>query len=266
MTQDYDDLLITRDWPLIDDNPKNHVLQRRRQIALNKLGQYKQRLDVMTHLIGLAQQTMVLDVACGTGFRVLELAIRGYHTTGLEIDPDLCQLTNQAARQFGLQARSVCGDACRIPFESGSFGVVMSSNFFEHVYDIDLALQEQIRILRPGGLLIIEDGNLLSPFEWLNLMVFRPIRTKKWYSGFKWLLTKGKVRQSLYGYLPLGRDEDFKTMWWWKRKLRKIESLQIIEVATAGKYVKGKYVKLFLPPMLYPFYGSCLAIARKIGK
>lgn len=134
------DLLITHDWPLIDGNPKNHVLQRRRSIALNKLNQYKQRLDVVTCLIGLAQQTTVLDVACDTGFRVLELAIRGYHTTGLEIDPDLCQLTNQAAAQFGLQARLFCSDACQILFDNETFDIVMSSNFFAHVYDVDLAL------------------------------------------------------------------------------------------------------------------------------
>lgn len=260
MIQDYDNLLITRDWPLIDGNPKNHILQQRREGALKKLNHYGQSLDVMMHLIVHEEQANILDVACGTGFRVLELANQGYMVTGLEIDPNLCQLTNQAAVNFGLKARSICGDACRIPFDDESFDVVMSSSFFEHVYDVDLALQEQIRVLRPGGLLIIEDGNLLSPFELLNLLVLYPVRTKGQYGGFKWLFTKGQVKQNLYGYLPLGRDEDVHTMWWWKRKLQTVKDLQIIEVATMGKYIKRS-----LPFLPYPFYGPCLAVARKVG-
>ena len=99
----------------------------------------------------------------GTGFRVLELAHHGHTAIGVDIDPNLCRLANGAATQFGVPATLVCGDACRVPLADASFDVVMSNSFFEHVYDVDVALSEQLRLLKPGGLLIIEDGNLLEP-------------------------------------------------------------------------------------------------------
>ena len=255
----HNDLLITRDWPLDPNNPKSPVLRRRRDRALANLANYQQDLDMITTLVGPNKNICILDVACGTGFRVLELANRGYCSAGLEIDPNLCDLADAAAGCFGLGARMFCGDACHIPVDSGSFDVVVSSNFFEHVYDVDSALYEQVRVLRKGGLLIVEDGNLLNPALVFDLLFLYPKRTQGEFGGLKWLLTKSQVKENLYGYLPLGRDEDVKTLWWWRRKLERLPNLQVVESTTTEKYVKG-----WLPVWLSPFRGSCLAVARKV--
>ena len=207
----------------------------------------------------VGNQARVLDIACGTGFMMLELSNIGFRTTGLEIDLNLCEITKDTASHFGLKTQSICGDACAIPLEDESFDVVRSSSFFEHVYDVDLALQEQIRVLRKGGLLIIEDGNMLNPKTLINLLIFYPIRTKGKHGGLKWLFTKTKVHRNLYGYLPLGRDEDVKTVWWWRRKLRYIKSLRPVEMITSAKYLHSRF-----PRVLHPFIGGCLILAEKV--
>jgi SAM-dependent methyltransferase len=251
------DPVILRDWPTVNGNPKNAVLVRRRRNALRSLPRYRRELDMILKLVGAAPGR-VLDIACGVGFRVVELAQAGHEAHGLDIDPNLCRLTAAGAERFELPARITCGDACRIPFADGSFDVVMSNSFFEHVYDIDTALNEQIRVLKPGGLLIIEDGNFLNPLLLLDLLVFYAIRTRGRHGGLKWLFTKGRVRQNLYGYLPLGRDEDVKTMWWWRRKLASRTDLVLLESVTTAKHQDS-----WLPLQLYPFRGLCLALARR---
>ena len=251
------DLLLAREWPAPPDNPKSQVLLRRRERFLRKADRYRADLDMVMRLIGPGPKR-VLDVACGTGFRVLELAHRGHTAVGVDIDPNLVRLANGAAASFGVPATLVCGDACRIPLTSGTFDVVMSNSFFEHVYDVDVALSEQLRLLKPGGLLIIEDGNLLNPVLLFHLLVLYPIRTRGEYGGLKWMFTKRQVKPDLYGYLPLGRDEDVKSQWWWARKLRGRKDLELVESVTTGKYQPH-----WIPAPFAPMRGSCLVLARK---
>jgi SAM-dependent methyltransferase len=251
------ELLLTREWPAPSDNPKSKTLLRRRERFARKLHRYRADLEMVLRLIG-PRPLRVLDVACGTGFRVLELAQHGHAAFGVDIDPNLCRLANGAATHFGVPATLVCGDACRVPLADASFDVVMSNSFFEHVYDVDVALSEQLRLLKPGGLLIIEDGNLLNPVLLFDLLVLYPLRTRGQYGGLKWLFTKSQVKRNLYGYLPLGRDEDLKTMWWWDRKLRARTDVELVESVTTGKYQKH-----WIPGPFYPLRGSCLVIARR---
>lgn len=256
-----DGLLISRPWPVVEGNQKNDVLLRRRRKALKNPDKWRQQVKLLTSLIEARcrRPARVLDVACGTGFRLLELANLEFNTTGVEIDPNLCELTNAAAAHFDLNARSICGDACAIPLADSSFDVVMSKSFFEHVYDRDLALGQQIRVLKPGGLLIIQDGNMLNPKTLLDLLFRYPIRSRGQYGGLKWLFSKGKVHRNLYGYLPQGRDEDVKTVMWWRKRLSGFRNLRIIEVVGSGKYTHPG-----LPSVFHPFVGSCLALAERV--
>ena len=206
----------------------------------------------------VGQTAAVLEIACGPGLTLLELAQAGFSVTGLELDPELCRIAEAAARQFRLDARIVAGDACRLPFADHSFDAVYSRSFFEHVYDVDLALSEQIRILRPGGLLVVSDGNLLNPRLLLDLLVFYPIRTRGKHGGLKWLLQKRKVHRNLYGYMALGRDEDVKTVSWWRRKLGQQAELRVIEATTTAKYMHPEW-----PRWSHPFIGACQMFAVK---
>ena len=255
-------LVVQNDWPIDEASPKRLVLSRRLAIARAQPLRWKREVDMFATAIRkqVGQTATVLEIACGPGLTLLELAASGFSVTGLEFDPELCRLAQAAARHFRLDARIVAADACRLPFADRSFDVVFSRSFFEHVYDVDLALSEQIRILRPGGLLVVSDGNLWNPKLLLDLLIFYPIRTRGKHGGLKWLLQKRKVHRNLYGYLPLGRDEDVKTVRWWRRKLSQQPELRVIEATTSAKYLHPKW-----PRWAHPFIGACQMFAVKVA-
>jgi demethylmenaquinone methyltransferase/2-methoxy-6-polyprenyl-1,4-benzoquinol methylase len=70
-------------------------------------------------------------------------------------------------------------DALRLPFNDSSFDAVVSGFLMRNVIDLQKALQEQYRVLRKGGRIVILDTtrpkkNILSPFVWLHMHVIIP--------------------------------------------------------------------------------------------
>lgn len=256
------DLVITHDWSGVARTAKYERMLRRRAKILSNLSPYQRQVRVLEQLLGEADpgDGFVLEVACGMGFHLLELSARGWGgTIGMEIDPELCRLTGDAAGRFALSTRPLGGDACAIPLADESCAVVFSHSFFEHVYDVDLALREQVRVLRPGGRLLIFDGNLLNPKTVIDLLFLYPLRTKGRHGGLKWALTKSQVRENLYGYLPQGRDEDIKTPGWWRRRIEREPRLRLIRATSGGYYTHPR-----LPGVLQTLLGSCVTIAQKV--
>jgi SAM-dependent methyltransferase len=95
----------------------------------------------------LAGSTMVLDVGCGEGQISRALAARGAHVVG--IDPTRNQISVAAGRRGGPHyARA---DAARLPFPDGSFDGAIACLVFEHIDDVDDAIAELARVLRPEG-------------------------------------------------------------------------------------------------------------------
>lgn len=104
----------------------------------------------------------VLDMGCGEGAYVVALAEAGANAHGVEFE---------AAKVEGLRRRHpdfdsvVQGDIENLPFEDGSFDLVLLNEVLEHVPHQERALGEARRVLRPDGRLVILSPNRLYPFE-----------------------------------------------------------------------------------------------------
>jgi SAM-dependent methyltransferase len=100
---------------------------------------------------GVEAGMKVLDVAAGTGNASLPAAERGAKVTASDLTPELLEAGRARAESKGLELEWVTADAENLPFEDGSFDVVMSSigaMFAPHHQDV---ADELVRLCRPGG-------------------------------------------------------------------------------------------------------------------
>jgi SAM-dependent methyltransferase len=93
----------------------------------------------------------VLDVACGTGVVAVTAARLGARVSGLDLTPALLEVARENSRIAGVEVDWREGDVEKIPFEDGSFEVVVSQ--FGHIFAPrpNLAIAEMLRVLKPGG-------------------------------------------------------------------------------------------------------------------
>jgi ubiquinone/menaquinone biosynthesis C-methylase UbiE len=99
-----------------------------------------------------------LDAGCGTGFLSFELAGRGHRVTGIDFAPAMLAEARRKAAERGVSIRFEEGDAEQLPFVSGSFDLVVSRHVLWTLPHPDAAIDEWIRVLRPGGRLAVIDG------------------------------------------------------------------------------------------------------------
>jgi SAM-dependent methyltransferase len=107
--------------------------------------------DRVVHLAAIAPDDTVLDVACGTGNAALRAAERGARVTGLDVTPELLQ----QARDQAPDLTWVEGDAQDLPFDDASFDVVLSVFGCMFAPDHRRTASEILRVLRPGGRVVI---------------------------------------------------------------------------------------------------------------
>ena len=99
-----------------------------------------------------------LDVGCGTGFLSLELAGRGHRVTGIDFTRQMLAEAKKKASAQGVAVRFEEGDAEQLPFPEASFDLVMTRHVLWTLPHPERALDEWIRVLRPGGRLAVMDS------------------------------------------------------------------------------------------------------------
>jgi len=97
----------------------------------------------------------VLDVGVGPGFLAAELAQEGARVSGIDVSDSMLAIA--ARRDSPTPLELGRGEATALPFGDSSFDAVVSTQVYEYVPDLDRALAEAHRVLRPGGRLLVLD-------------------------------------------------------------------------------------------------------------
>jgi len=114
----------------------------------------------------IAPDSCVLDVACGNGNSARRLAADfGANVTGCDYSAHNVALAAVAARRDGLQTRTrfVQCNAENLPFAAASFDVVICECSLCLFDNLDVALDQMRRVLKPGGRIGISDFYLQAP-------------------------------------------------------------------------------------------------------
>jgi SAM-dependent methyltransferase len=126
---------------------------------------------IRRHLAGAAR---VLDVGCGEG-QVARMALADGAAGAVGIDPTWAQLVVAAERGGGASyARS---GAAALPFADASFDAAVACLVFEHIHEVDEAIVEVARVLRPGGrfLFLLNHPLLQTPNSgWIDDQILDP--------------------------------------------------------------------------------------------
>ena len=116
---------------------------------------WKRRL---VDLAGPGRDTRALDLATGTGDIAFGLAAEGARVVGLDVTLRMIQLARAKIPTRGAAGFTV-GDMMALPFPDGSFDVVTIGYGLRNVPDLDTAIAELFRVVRPGGRVLSLDFN-----------------------------------------------------------------------------------------------------------
>jgi SAM-dependent methyltransferase len=121
--------------------------------------------EVTFRAVAEVEPQRVLEVGCGQGW----LSERIESELGCEVVAiDQSERMVEIARGRGVDAR--LGDVQDLPFRDGSFDVAAAAWMLYHVEDVDRALSELARVLRPGGRLVAVTNSRVHLREFADLL------------------------------------------------------------------------------------------------
>ena len=119
----------------------------------------QRRLEMIVHAAGERIKGNILENGCGVGMYVEHLAPFGGRIFGLEYDFErACE-----ARKNSPHILNAAGEF--LPLPSSTLDLVLSHEVIEHVQDDRLAIREMMRVLNPGGRIVLFCPNRGYPFE-----------------------------------------------------------------------------------------------------
>ncbi len=136
------------------------LIQRRKEYAINMLGR-----------VPHGKGGTALDIGCGAGAYLEELVALGYTATGVDLSQEMLASSRRRFAASGTQARPATpsppvtllqGDAENLPVDDSRFDLVLCIGVLGYLIRDEKALTEILRVLKPGGHLLLNVTNLYS--------------------------------------------------------------------------------------------------------
>lgn len=149
----------------LDDNMLAALVTRFEARGKNPL--FAKMLDDYLDAMRIARTARVLDMSCGTGLATRAIARGagfGRHITGVDLSPYLVATAKRLASEEGLadHVEFRAGDVRRLDFADGAFDALVAHTLLSHVEEPLSVLKEAARLVKPGGMIGIFDGDYAS--------------------------------------------------------------------------------------------------------
>lgn len=129
---------------------------------------------------GLGQAVEVLEIGVGTGRVAVPLSERGYAMTGIDVSEKMLEVLD--AKSSAVEAQ--VADATDLPFGDASFDAVLAVDFFHLVSEWRRVVEEAVRVLRPGGRIVLGTFTVLdNPTTVLRQRMFQEAGTRPYRVG-----------------------------------------------------------------------------------
>ena len=102
----------------------------------------------------------VLELGCGTGYFTRELARSGADIVAIDVSPELLEIAEADCPAENV--RYEAQNACALTYPSDVFDSVVGSSILHHL-EINEALREIYRVLKPSGTIYFTEPNMLNP-------------------------------------------------------------------------------------------------------
>lgn len=115
---------------------------------------------------------LLIDIGCNWGRWSIAAARKGYRVIGLDPQLGAIMAARRVARQLELDIQFVCADARHLPFATGAVDVAFSYSVLQHFSreDCSVAVREVGRVLKSGGMSMIQMANVLGMRSTYHLM------------------------------------------------------------------------------------------------
>lgn len=139
----------------------------------------KPRYDLIKNFFKLKKGDKILDMASGCGTFVFYGLVNGYDVHGIDPEDWKNKLNMMKIKLYHYPEKwsenfiKAYGE--KLPFEDESFDVVSSYQTLEHVGNVDACLSEMVRVLKKGGMLLLQYPDYSSTFEGHYMMMWIPL-------------------------------------------------------------------------------------------
>jgi ubiquinone/menaquinone biosynthesis C-methylase UbiE len=204
-----------------------------------------------------------LELGCGTGFFSLNLRLAGVidEAQVTDLSPGMVDVAQRNARSLGIEVAGRVADAERLPYADDSFDLVVGHAVLHHIPDVELALREVVRVLRPGGRFVFAG----EPTRHGDYVVRR-------LSRFTWWATMRLTRLPvLRGWRRARRDLDESSRAAALESVVDLHTFVPAELATTARRAGAESVRVVTSELLASWFGwpvrtfECAVPREKLG-
>ena len=123
------------------------------------------------------QGPTVLEVSFGTGYLLSQYADQ-FNTYGIDYNQRLARVAKDNLRKIDKKADLQIAEVESLPYKTGTFDTLVNTMAFSGYPDGNLALSEMLRVLEPGGRIVMVDINYPNDGNWLGTTL-----TDTWKAG-----------------------------------------------------------------------------------
>lgn len=185
-------------WFLKTETWRVHVLERAMADLVRLIPQRQERYGV------------VVDVGCGSGYSLPKLAQRfgPAELVGVDIDAQMLQSAREEAARAGVEVRLIEASSSRMPLPDASADLLFCHQTFHHLVDQEAALQEFMRVLKPGGLLLFAESTRRYIHSWIIRALFRhPMEVQRSAPEYLQMLRHA-------GFMVADNAVSYPYLWW----------------------------------------------------